>query len=94
MLPFKYMGGVMFGNGFCGIIINIMRAICLLIFPPNALKPENDYYGALVYFILAAIVLIIGAFGYVAFNKLPITQYYIRKATNEKMRSHRRISGV
>lgn len=93
MLPGKYMGAVMFGNGLSGIAINTLRAICLLIFPPDS-KTNNAYYGALVYFILASILLIICAFSFVVFMKMPFVKYYINKATNEKMKTFRRISSA
>jgi hypothetical protein len=57
MLPAKYMGAVMFGNGLSGIVIGIMRAICLIIFP----DPKDEFYGALTYYILAAVILVICA---------------------------------
>jgi nitrate/nitrite transporter NarK len=57
MLPSKYMGAVMLGNGLSGILIGVMRAICLVIFP----SIEDEFYGALTYYILAAIILVICA---------------------------------
>jgi hypothetical protein len=93
MLPGKYMGAVMFGNGLSGIAINFLRAICLAIFPPKE-GSNNSFYGALVYFILAAILLIICAVCFAIFIRLPFTVYYINKATAEKMKSFRRISSV
>jgi hypothetical protein len=57
MLPAKYMGAVMLGNGLSGIIIGIMRAICLIIFP----NPEDEFKGALTYYILSAIILVVCA---------------------------------
>lgn len=94
MLPFKYMGGVMFGQGISGITVNLLRALCLLILPPTAEHPQNNYYGALIYFVLAAVILIFCVVGIVVFLKLPIVKYYIDKANHEKMRTHRRISGI
>ena len=35
MLPPKYIGAVMFGNGLSGITTNILQAICLVAFPPS-----------------------------------------------------------
>jgi hypothetical protein len=32
-LPFEYVGAVMVGNGLSGIIMNILRAILVLILP-------------------------------------------------------------
>ena len=57
MLPPKYMGAVMVGNGFCAIIIGVLRLITLLIFP----NKEDAYYGTLIYFCISAVCLIIGA---------------------------------
>lgn len=93
MFPGKYMGAVMFGNGISGITLNVLRAICLGIFPPEA-KSDNNFKGALVYFILAAVILVIAATGLVIFMKLPFAKYYIGKATDEKNKTVRRISGV
>lgn len=93
MFPGKYMGAVMFGNGISGITLNILRAICLGIFPPEA-HSDNNFKGALIYFILAAIILVFSAVGLIVFMKLPFSKFYIRKATDEKNRTARRISGV
>lgn len=60
MLPSKYVGAVMLGNGLSGITMNVLRAICLIIFPPDESK-ENLFYGSLVYFILAALILAVCA---------------------------------
>lgn len=70
MFPFKYMGAVMFGNGMSGIILNALRAICLAIFPPVK-GSDNNFKGSLVYFILAAIILVLSAAGMVLFMRLP-----------------------
>ena len=94
MLPGKYMGAVMFGNGISGLALNAIRAICLAAFPSDKAHPDNEFYGSLVYFIIAAVILVFCAIGMVIFQKLEYAQYYIRKATQEKMRTHRRISGV
>jgi equilibrative nucleoside transporter 1/2/3 len=63
MLPGRFMGAVMFGNGLSGITINILRAICLAIFPPK-LGSNNSFYGAMVYFVLAAVILMISSFAF------------------------------
>ena len=88
MLPGKYMGAIMFGNGLSGISLNLVRAICLITIP-------NDFYlGSLVYFILAACILVLCAFAQWKFQQLEFVKYYIKKATDEKMLSIRRISGI
>ena len=70
MFPFKYMGAVMFGNGLSGITLNLLRAVCLAIFPPIK-GSDNNFKGSLVYFILAAVILVIAAIGMVIFMRLP-----------------------
>lgn len=70
MLPFKYMGAVMFGNGLSGITLNVLRAITLAAFPPET-GSDNNFLGSLVYFILAAIILVFAAVGMVIFHRLP-----------------------
>ncbi|CDW83406.1 equilibrative nucleoside transporter 1 [Stylonychia lemnae] len=94
MLPFKYMGAVMFGNGLSGITLNILRAITLAAFPPGVEGSNNNFLGSLVYFILAAIILVIAAIGMVIFMRLPFAQYYVRRATDEKNKTQKRISGT
>jgi hypothetical protein len=80
MLPGKYMGAIMFGNGLSGITLNVLRAITLAVYPPVK-GSDNNYKGSLIYFILAAIILVICAIGMIIFIRLPFAQYYIRKAT-------------
>jgi len=52
MLPPKYMGAIMFGNGISGITCNVINVITLLALP------DNDFLGAIIYFALAAIVVV------------------------------------
>jgi solute carrier family 29 (equilibrative nucleoside transporter), member 1/2/3 len=61
MLPPKYIGAIMFGQGISGIVLNLCRAICLLAIP------DNPFLGALVYFILAALILVICSFAHLRF---------------------------
>lgn len=50
-LPFKYMGAVMFGNGLAAIFCNTLRAITLVAFP------NSMFTGALVFYLVAALML-------------------------------------
>ena len=88
ILPGKYMGAIMFGQGISGISINLVRAICLIVIP------DNSYLGALIYFSLAALILLFSAFANWKFQHLAFVKYYIQKANDEKQRSQRRVSGV
>ena len=81
------MGAIMFGNGLSGISLNVVRMICLVSIP------NNDYLGSLVYFILAAILLVFCAFAMWRFLQLEFVKYHITKANEEKDRSHRRLTG-
>lgn len=65
MLPPKYIGAIMFGQGISGIVLNICRAICLLAIP------DNSFLGALVYFILAALLLVVCSFAHYRFQTFP-----------------------
>ncbi|TNV72798.1 hypothetical protein FGO68_gene5917 [Halteria grandinella] len=88
MLPGKYMGAIMLGNGLSGISLNICRAITL------AAIPDDYYMGALIYFILASLILIFCAFAHWKFQQLEFVKYYIKLANDEKNKTQRRISGV
>lgn len=61
MLPPKYMGAIMLGQGISGIAINVLRAICLLAIP------DNKFLGALIYFIIAALILVLCAVLHIKF---------------------------
>jgi hypothetical protein len=63
MLPPKYMGAIMFGNGLSGITCNLLNCITLVAFP------DDEFLGSLVYFILSAIVLILCAIGQFVLKK-------------------------
>ena len=93
MLPPKYIGSVMFGNGLSGIVINVLRAICLLIFPPDK-DPNNEFYGSLVYFVITAILLLSCCFAQIMLSKNKFVQFYVNRAHKEKIRTERKISGV
>jgi len=88
ILPGKYMGAIMFGNGISGISLNLVRAICLIAIP-------NDVFeGAMTYFILAALILLVCAFAQWRFQQLEFVKYYIALANEEKDKTQRRISSV
>jgi hypothetical protein len=89
MLPFKYIGAIMLGNGLSGISTNVLECICLLSFPP-----EDQFQSTLVYFILSAVILMACAVGTVVISKNKFFNYYINKSTKEETKSVRRMSGV
>ena len=90
MLPPKYMGAVMFGNGFSGIILNVVRAITIVAFPST--DANSNFLGAMVYFVLAAVILLgCVACSFIVFN-IPFVMYYLKKANDAEKRTVRRIS--
>ena len=50
------MGAVMFGNGLSGIGTNILRSLTLLIWPSDK-NENNEFYGALALYLLAAFII-------------------------------------
>jgi len=60
VLPFRFMGAVMLGNGIAGIACNILRAATLIIWPVgDVTKPNNQFIGALSFFLLAAVFMVV-----------------------------------
>jgi len=77
-LPFKYMGAVMLGQGIAGISSNIFRAITLIIWPTGTTEhPENAFIGAMVYFLLASVFMIICAFAQFTLKKNEFAVYHL-----------------
>lgn len=90
MLPPKYMGAVMFGNGFSGIILNVVRAITIVAFPST--DANSNFLGAMVYFVLAAVILLACvACSFFVFN-IPFVAFYLKKANEAEKKTVRRIS--
>ena len=92
MLPQKYMGAVMFGNGIAGIGINLIRAIIIIILPPN--EGNNQFNGTIIYFTIACVILLCAAGAQLLLKKNAFAKYYIFRALSEKAKSQRRISGI
>ena len=92
MLPPKYIGAVMFGNGLSGISMNALGALCLVVFPPD--QGNNLFVGAIVYFILAASILVLAAFAFVYVQKTEFVKYYVNKAHAEADKTSERMSRI
>lgn len=73
MMPSSYMGAVMFGNGVSGIACNVLNCITLIAFP------DSLYQSSFIYFILAAVVLILCIFGQLFLRSNVFVQYYIKR---------------
>lgn len=82
IFPFKYTGAVMFGNGISGLTMNVFRMMCLLIYPPGSDDPDNksDFYGCLIYFSIAALILILNAIAYLYVVNTDFCSYYMNKS--------------
>jgi hypothetical protein len=56
--------------------------------------PDNKFLGALIYFIIAALILVLCAVLHVKFQTMPFVKYYIKLANDEKNKTHRRLTGA
>jgi len=85
MFPFKYMGGVMIGQGFSGIVMNFFRMICLLIFPPKSSDKDDksDFYGCLIYFSIASLIVIVCIICFYVVVNTEFARYYLNKASGK-----------
>ena len=83
ILPFKYTGAVMLGNGFSGLTMNALRIIWLAIFPPSNdddSSDDNAFIGCLIYFSIASILVILWGFGFFWVSRTDFFMHYIKKS--------------
>lgn len=83
IFPFKYTGAVMFGNGLSGLSMNVFRMMTLGIFPPKNNPSSSDntaFIGALVYFVIASLIVVCCILGYMWVIKTEFAIYYLRKS--------------
>jgi hypothetical protein len=86
VLPFKYMGVFMVGQGVSGVGMNVFRAISLAIFPPRTIKTdptdphEIEFKGAISSFVIASVFLVIVAFMQFAISKNEFANYYLEQS--------------
>jgi hypothetical protein len=73
ILPGKYMGAIMMGNGFSAIFISMLRGICLL------LIPNRLFLSVLIYFIIAALTMVFAAFVHIQFQKNDYVRWHLGK---------------
>eukprot|EP00343_Euplotes_focardii_P007156 CAMPEP_0205819138 /NCGR_PEP_ID=MMETSP0206-20130828/1382_1 /ASSEMBLY_ACC=CAM_ASM_000279 /TAXON_ID=36767 /ORGANISM="Euplotes focardii, Strain TN1" /LENGTH=307 /DNA_ID=CAMNT_0053112353 /DNA_START=439 /DNA_END=1362 /DNA_ORIENTATION=+ len=87
IFPPRYTGAVMFGNGFSGLAMNILRMCTLLAFPPKEIeegKHDNTaFIGCMIYFAIASLIIILCIVGYFYVLKTEFAQYYMKKAGPE-----------
>lgn len=76
------MGAIMFGQGSAGIVCNILMMICLAALPPEegVDDDKNEFYGCLIYFSIATLILVLCIVFYFTLMKTNYAQFYIRRA--------------
>jgi hypothetical protein len=74
ILPEKYMGAVMLGNGYSGITMNVLKAILMILLP----GAENMYKSALIFFIIATFILLLCAYSFEVLIKTEFFNHYLR----------------
>mmetsp|Transcript_17769 Transcript_17769/g.30085 ORF Transcript_17769/g.30085 Transcript_17769/m.30085 type:complete len:177 (+) Transcript_17769:312-842(+) len=78
IMPPKFMGAVMFGNGVSGILMNVLRAILQLALP----GVDQAFKVALIFFILAAAILLVCSLSFSVLNNSEFFQYYKKLSEN------------
>lgn len=72
----------MVGNGYSGIVTNVLKAILLYFLPGE----ENEYKTALIFCMLSALILIICAVSYQVLQNNKFFIYYKKLAQNQEQR--------
>lgn len=78
-IPPSYMAVVFFGSGICGIFMNVLRGITLLAFPVSEgydVK-RNQFLSAVVFFTVAAAIMILNATFQVILSRNKFAIYYL-----------------
>lgn len=73
------MGAIMLGTGYSAILLNIIRAICLL-----AIPAEREFMSSMVYFIISSMIMAFSAVMHIKFQKMPFVRYHLEKASLNK----------
>jgi len=86
-MPFKYMGAVMLGNGLAGIGSNIMYAFTIAVWKPvdkdGNFNNKHLFIGAMVFFIIAALVLVACAFAQLTLQKNEFARHHLKFTVDE-----------
>ncbi len=62
----------MLGNGYSGIVTNLLKVVFLLILPGD----NNLFLSSMIFFIASALVLLMCAFSYTILTKNPFFKYH------------------
>ena len=79
-LPPKYTAALNAGVGLSGVVICVCRAVSLILLPPSHM-PKNFFYGALLYFWMAAFILFLCVAGILILIRLPFTRYHLNRSS-------------
>ena len=79
-MPPKYTAALNAGVGLSGVVICVCRATSLVLLPPSHM-PKNFFYGALLYFWMAAFILFLCVAGILILIRLPFTRYHLNRGS-------------
>lgn len=81
LFPPKYSTAIMSGNGVAGVLSSLLRIITKVSEPDN----EKGYQiSGIIFFVLAAGVILICIVSYFVLMNLPVTQFYVRQYQTAK----------
>ena len=72
ILPPKYIGAVMFGNGLSGITVNLIKILLNIVLP----GPENLFKSSLVFYVISALILLGCSVAFSVMEKNVFYKYY------------------
>ena len=82
-MPGKYMGAIMAGNGIGGLVINLIRAATLEIWPESE-DPNNAFKSAMFMFVLGAIIMVLCALTQLYLRKNKYSKYFLKPYSGYK----------
>jgi len=76
-LPSRYTASLMNGQGFAGVAVSLSQIIATSLAPQEANpSPGNVKFSALIYFVVALVVLVVSLLIFFAIYKFPVFQYF------------------
>ena len=76
-MPGKYMAAIMAGNGIGGLVINLIRAVTLEVWPSEN-DPNNSFKSALFMFLLGAAIMVSCAIVQLYLRTNRFSKYYLK----------------
>lgn len=90
LFPPEYIGGMMSGSGFAGVIAILLRVITKVALPQT---PEGLRTSGMLFFILSAAIMIVCAISFYALLRLPVTQHNLSNYFRIKNTDNARLVG-